>query len=484
MRTTNDLVYATNPYEHQREALETMWGNETFALFCEQGTGKSKIIVDETINMIERDLVNCVVILAPNQVHENWAEQYALHGGASDKYTVQVYKSVSTPSAKKKQEQLTRDIIASGKVLVFLMNIEALSHISGQEYLYRILLARRKTYLCIDESHKIKSFGAKRTKVAIKLGELAKFRRIATGTEAEEGIINLFAQFRFLDWNIIGHKYITSFKGMYCILGGYENREIIGYRNQMMLTARLAPYVYMKRKRECLDLPDKVYVTHHIEITKEQERIYKTLEEELILMLEDGGFIDATMVLTRMIKLQQVLCGHISNEDGTRTFDSNRAGFVADLVESASGKSIVFCRFVKDVDLVVEALIRIGIYSIGITGETDRRLDQIALWRNNPACRALVITVQTGGTGLTLNEASSTIFYSNSWSATDRLQAEDRNHRIGQAEKVVYHDIVVKGKMDERILKALRSKTSLADRFRSLINEGKARNIVDFLRED
>jgi len=484
MRTTNELLYATTPYEHQRDALETMWGSETFGLFMEQGTGKSKIIVDETINMIERDLINCVVILAPNQVHENWKEQYELHGAASEKYIVQVYKSVATPSARKKQEEFTRYAIQSGKVLVFLMNIEALSHKSGQEYLKRLLLARKRTYMCIDESHKIKNNSAARTKVAIQLGALAKYRRIATGTEAEEGIINLFTQLKFLDWTITGHKFITSFKSMYCIMGGYEMREIIGYRNQETLTARIAPHVYMKRKKECLDLPDKVYVTHHVEMTRDQENIYRILEEELILMLEDGKFIDATMVLTRLMKLQQVLCGHISNEDGTRNIESNRADFAAELVESASGKSIVFCRFVEDVRLVVKALGNIGIVSIGVTGETDKRLEQINLWRNDPNCRALVITVQTGGTGLTLNEASSTIFYSNSWSATDRLQAEDRNHRIGQTEKVTYHDLITKGKIDERILKALKDKSSLADRFRSLINEGKAKNIVDYIRED
>ena len=479
MRTTVELQYGTAPYEHQREALEIAWGQEAFGYFLEQGTGKSKIVIDEVVNLIERDLINCVVILAPNQVHENWKEQFELHGIASDKYVVQVYKS-----GNKKQEQVTRDIINSGKVLVFLMNIEALSHKSGQEYLLRILRARSKSYMCIDESHKIKNYSAKRTQMAIRLGAFARYRRIATGTEAEEGIINLFTQMKFLDWTIVGHKFITSFKSMFCIMGGYENREIVGYRNQQVLTARIAPHVYLKRKHECLDLPDKVYVEHHVELTPEQNNIYRILETELILMLEDGKFIDATMVLTRLIKLQQVLCGHISNEDGTRTIESNRASYAADLVESASGKSIVFCRFVKDVQLVVKALGDIGIQSIGITGETDHRLDNINIWRNDPNCRALVITIQTGGTGLTLNEANNTVFYSNSWSATDRKQAEDRNHRIGQNDKVTYHDLTVKGKIDDRIFKALKDKSDLAAKFRELINSGKAKNVADYLRED
>jgi len=453
--------------------LATMYGKETFGLFMEMGTGKSKIIIDEVVNLIERDLINCVVIVAPNGVHANWVEQLELHGPKDyDKWIIQVYKS-----GNKKQEQVTRDIINSGKVLVFLMNAEALSHHSGQEYLLRVLRARSKTYMCLDESHKFKNNSATRTKMVIRLGAFARYRRIATGTEAEEGIINLYTQLKFLDWQIVGHKYITSFKAMYAIMGGYENREIIGYHNQNLLAARIAPYIYQKRKYECLDLPEKIYVEHGIDLTTEQEKIYKTLEEDLILLLEDGKFIDATMVLTRMIKLQQVLCGHISNEDGTRDIESNRASYVADLVEGASGKVIVFCRFVRDVALVTNALGKLSIVSVGITGETDNRMKLIDSWRNDPHCKALVMTVQTGGVGLTLNEATTTIFYSNSWSATDRKQAEDRNHRIGQNDHVTYHDVYTKGKIDERVLRALRDKFDVATKFRDLIKDGRGKEI-------
>jgi len=468
-----EFLFTTTPYAHQKEALAIMYGRETFGLFAEMGTGKSKIIIDEIVNLIERDLINCVVIVAPNGVHSNWVEQLELHGPKDyDKWIIQVYKS-----GNKKQEQVTRDIINSGKVLVFLMNAEALSHVSGQEYLLSVLRARSKTYMCLDESHKFKNSSATRTKMVIRLGAFARYRHIATGTEAEEGIINLFSQFRFLDWNIIGHKHITSFKAMYAIMGGYENREIIGYHNQNLLAARIAPYIYQKRKYECLDLPEKIYVEHGIDLTTEQEKIYKTLEEDLILLLEDGKFIDATMVLTRMIKLQQVLCGHISNEDGTRDIESNRASYVADLVEGASGKVIVFCRFVRDVALVTNALGKLSIVSVGITGETDNRMKLIDSWRNDPHCKALVMTVQTGGVGLTLNEATTTIFYSNSWSATDRKQAEDRNHRIGQNDHVTYHDVYTKGKIDERVLRALRDKFDVATKFRDLIKDGRGKEI-------
>ena len=262
-------------------------------------------------------------------------------------------------------------------------------------------------------------------------------------------------------------------------------REIVGYRDQDVLAAKIAPYVFNRRKLDCLDLPDKVYVSHHIEMTKEQDEIYSKLETELLFELENGQLVDATMALTKFVRLQQVLCGHITGGGGKsaittqyiETIPSNRANYVAELISNASGKCIVFCRFVRDVWLTGVALDAMSIHSITVTGTTDNRLDEINRWRQDPNCKALIITTQTGGTGLTLNEADTTIFYSNSWSATDRLQAEDRNHRIGQTNKVTYHDITVKGKLDDLILKALKVKNNLADKFRTLLAQKQYREM-------
>jgi len=468
------MIYTTEPYEHQKEALSKAWGNSGFAYFLEQGTGKSKIVVDETVNLIEQGLINCVVILAPNQVHVNWEEQFNTHGPVNyDKWYIQVYSAKNNDAV---QEQLTRDIINSGKVLVFLMNIEAISRTKGQRYLERILRARSKTYLCIDESHKIKSWSAERTKQAIKIGALAKYRRIATGTEAEEGLIDLYSQFKFLNWQILGHKYITSFKAMYCIMGGFENRQIIDYRDKEVLAACIEPFTYNKRKKDCLDLPDKVYVKHYIDMTYEQKEAYDTLEEELLLELDNGELIDATMALTKIVRLQQVLCGHIG--DKGHAFDSNRAKYVVELVENSRGKVIVFCRFIRDVDLVCQRLELEGIGAVGITGGMNNTLELINHWRNNPKTKVLVITIQTGGSGLTLNEADTTIYYSNTYSSIDRLQSEDRNHRIGQHNKVTYHDIVCRGKIDDIILKVLKKKSSLAQEFRELMTNDKLKEFI------
>lgn len=473
--------FKTSPYQHQLEALSFAYGRKAFAFFMEMGTGKSKIIVDEVTNLIEDDLIDASIILAPNNIHAQWKSEFIKHGPDDyDKWAIQIYRSTEN---EEKRDELTQSIINSGKKLILLVNIEALSTDKGYYYLHKVLKSKLRCYLAIDESHKIKSYSAKRTKNAILLSRLASIKRIATGTEAEEGLENLFSQFKFLDPGIIGINSYTAFRYTFCIMGGFEGREVKGYQNQDVLAARIKNFAYQKRKYECLDLPEKVYVTHEIGITRPQMKIYDQLRDELIYELENNKIVDATMAITKMIRLQQVLCGHLNASDHEsrlkpEIIPSVRASYVADLVDNISGKVIIFCRFVMDVNLVSNALGDAGIKSIAISGGVDpqARMDEIDRWRVSSDTKALVMTIATGGVGLTLNEANNTIFYSNTWSSTDRLQAEDRNHRIGQNDKVTYHDIVVPGRIDEKLLTALREKRALSQEFRNLMK------VINFLK--
>lgn len=461
----NEFKLTTKPYNHQLAALQRSFGRPNFALLMEQGTGKSKIIIDEIVNLADRDQINCAIILAPNQLHKNWADQFEIHAPNNEKLAVQIWKAGASSDEKFVAE--TKRIIQAKKCLVFLMNIEAISTVNGTDYLKRILQSRRKSYMCIDESHKIKTPGAKRSKNAYELGKLVMFKRIATGTEAEEGVEGLYSQFKFLSLNIIGTKTYTAFKGLFCVLGGYEGREILGYQNQEVLASRIAPHTYQIRKKDCLDLPEQVYIKHKIEMTSEQKEIYNTLRDELLLEFKDK-IIDATLVITRMLRLQQILCGHLEGH----WIDSNRAKIVAELVESEAGKSIVFCRFRNDAKLVSAALHKAGIDSVIYSGDLrpGERDANLLSWRREGHIKALIATGSSGGVGLTLNESSNTIFYSNSWSATDRYQMEARNHRIGQGHSVTYHDIVVSGLVDDKLLRVLKSKQNAAAKFRSLVD--------------
>jgi SNF2 family DNA or RNA helicase len=468
------IKYTTIPYAHQQEALQLAWDKPAFAYFMEMGTGKSKIIVDEIVNYINHKMIDCAIVVAPNNVHVNWKTELLKHGPHEwTEWNIIIYRS--SDSDDKRQRDLNA-LSHPTRRPVILINVEALSTERGVTFLMKVLSKKRHTYMAIDESHKIKSPSAKRTKNAWALSRMAKYRRIATGTEAEEGLEDLYAQFRFLDPAIIGTRTFTAFRGMFCVMGGFEMREVKGYQNQDLLAKRIENYTYNKRKKDCLDLPEKVYKTHEISMTKEQFKIYHQLEEELLYELASGAVVDASLAIVKVMRLQQVLCGHLNTSDDEsrgkpQIIPSYRSEYVTELVEEASGKVIIFCRFVADVGLVCNALANSNIKSVGITGQIDSndRITEIAKWRNEKDIKALVITTATGGTGLTFNEANTTIFFSNSWSATDRLQAEDRNHRIGQNDKVTYHDIIVPGKVDAKLLRALREKRMISQEFRSLI---------------
>jgi SNF2 family DNA or RNA helicase len=475
MQMQRAFKYSTVPYAHQIEALQMAWQQPAFAYFLEQGTGKSKIIVDEIVNLIEQGYIDAAIIVAPNNVHVNWRTELFKHGPKEyAKWNVYIYRSTDTED---KRNKAMKFFLNTSSIPIFLINIEALSTVKGVAFMHRILRIKRHVYLAIDESHKIKSPSAKRTKAAIDISKFARYRRIATGTEAEEGIEDLYSQFKFLDPNIIGIKSFTAFRSMFCVMGGFEGREIKGYQNEDVLAKRIQNYTYQKRKKDCLDLPEKVYVTHEISLTKQQFDIYNKLEEELLYELASGAIVDASLAITKVMRLQQVLCGHLNaseSEEQPRSMQiipSYRNEYVAELVEDASGKVIIFCRFVADVDIVCNALATHGIKSIGVSGlmDSNDRMGEIDHWRTDKDTKALVMTTAVGGVGLTLNEASTTIFFSNSWSSTDRLQAEDRNHRIGQVNHVTYHDIIVPGRIDDRLLQALRSKRMVSQEFRTLV---------------
>lgn len=466
------MQYTTEPYDHQREALERAYAKPEFAFFLEQGTGKSKIIVDEIVNLIDDDKIDIAVIIAPNQVHENWAEQFSLHG-QENKYNILIFKSKLNYDKLLKQA----NELWSEKPLIILINIDVFSTAKGLAFIYSILASKPSynLYLAVDESHKIKTPGAIRTKNILLLSKKADYRRIATGTEAQEGLEGLYSQMKFLNGNIIGINSFTAFRNMYCEVMNMETgrgqiyQKITGYRNQDRLAASIAPYVYQKRKADCLDLPDKVYITHYIQMTAKQKLLYSKMVEDLIISMGDGTIIDVTQALTRMMKLQQVLCGHVIVEDKSMLVPSLRADYCVELIEAAN-KTIVFCRFINDTIIVSTALDKAGIGSVVVNGRVTNRLEMINQWRTDKNKRALIMTIQTGGTGLTLNEANNVIFYSNVWSSTDRIQAEDRNHRIGQESKVTYHDIVVRNMVDHKLLLALQQKSNIAQMFRSLLD--------------
>jgi SNF2 family DNA or RNA helicase len=455
-------------YNHQTVGKAKARGKAAFAYFMEQGTGKTKVAIDEMGELAAAKEIDLGLVIAPNGVHRNWHGEVGVHMSEAVPAEVMVYRSGNPDKAIKQVREL---LSKKGVLPIVSMNVEAMSTESGFTFARRLLASRQRACVVVDECQKISNPTAGRTKHVVELSKRSAIRRVLTGTMWHEGLERIYAPFRFLDKRILGHNSYSSFRAEYCIMGGFENRSIVDYRNMEGLRALIDPSSFEVLKKECLDLPDVMDIEQEVELSPEQARTYRKLKEELIIELESGGLVDATIVASRLLRLQQILSGFLRADDGSvLVMPCPRAEHCAELVEEARGKVIVFCRFQYDVELLMETLGKRKIGAVPYYGpiSEEERARNLARFRSDPACRAIVMTESTGGTGLTLNEASTTIFYSHGWSFESREQAKARNHRIGQSDKVTHFSLYAAGTLDRYILKKLMAKQSLVTDFRNL----------------
>ena len=243
----------------------------------------------------------------------------------------------------------------------------------------------------------------------------------------------------------------------------------MGFQKLDELQESIKDFSIRRRKEECLDLPPKVYTRRLVELTPEQQAVYKTMKREALMIL--GGELFSTMnVLTQLMRLQQVVAGSLrSSETGeTIILKNNRVQTVLDLLEETSGKAVIFAVFQTDIQELEKAIAKkFGANSVAsYYGKTpqDKRQKIINTFQEPESeLRYFVSNPQTGGRGITLTEASTMIFYSNSYDLELRVQAEDRIHRIGQERSCTYVDLVSEGTVDEQILKNLLAKVKISN---------------------
>ena len=457
------------PYEHQLTALRKGWNLDEFAYFMDMGTGKSKVLIDNFSVLYDKGYIGGVLIIAPKGVYRNWSSnEIPTHMPDHVLADICIWQPNHTQKFLTTWKKLFED---NYNLKIFLMNIEAFSTRKGVEVAEKFLLAHN-TLMAIDESTTIKSKNAKRTKSIVKLGKMAKYRRIMTGSPITKSPMDLYTQCEFLNPELLGHKSFYSFQYEYAIikrrnLGSYSFNQIVGYKNLKELNGLLDNFSYRVRKQDCLDLPDKVYTKRVVELTPEQARMYSDLKKIALGICEEGT-VTPTTILTQLLRLQQVCSGHVKLDDGTiKTFSSAKIKELEAVVEEIDGKAIIWANFTHDIESIVELLTNMYgedcVVSYYGATSTDQRDYAMSSFQNpDSSVRFFVGQPRTGGYGLTLTQASTVIYYSNSYDLEVRLQSEDRAHRIGQVNKVTYIDIIAEKTVDEKVLQALRSKIDIA----------------------
>jgi len=461
--------FKTEPYGHQITALEKSWDKSVYAYFMEMGTGKSKVLVDNMAMLYDKGRINGALIIAPKGVYRNWYSQEIPNHLAShiDHKTV-LWTALTSKTKDKEYQQLFKVDL---DLHILIMNVEAFSTKKGLEFATRFLSCH-KTLIAVDESTTIKTPTAKRTKAILALGKLAKYKRILTGSPVTKSPLDLYTQCGFLDEELLGFSSYYTFRNRYATMldrnfGGRRVQIIGGYKRLDELAKILKPFSYRCLKEECLDLPEKTYVEREVELTDEQKKTYSTMKAAALASLK-GKMATAPHVLTQLMRLHQITCGHLKNDDDTITeLKSNRISSLMELLEEVNGKVIIWANYVYDIKQIVAAIGKkygedsIVQYYGAIPSEMRQKYIETF---QNPESKArfFVGNPQTGGYGITLTAANTVVYYSNGYDLEKRLQSEDRAHRIGQKNLVTYVDLIAPKTVDEKIRKALRKKINIA----------------------
>ena len=460
--------YRTEPYAHQREALHRSYDKRNYAYLMEMGCGKSKVLIDNVVWLYEQGRIDTAIIVAPKGVYRNWETSEIPTHFPTD-IPCEVY--VWNPSPNKTQaERLKSGVQERGVLRILLANVEGFATKKLPAFVGAFTQGSN-FLLAVDESTTIKNPKAKRTKTLVVFGKKAAYKRILTGSPVTKSPMDLYAQCGFMDKSLLGFDSYYSFQGRYAVtktqrMGSHSFLQIVGYRNLEELSEKLDTFSYRVTKEEALDLPDKVYTTREVSVTDEQRQHYMTLKKQAIAMFDNGDLVTAPAVITQLLRLQQVLCGHIRTDDGELIeIPSRRIAALMETIEEMTGKVIVWSRFrydIKKIEAEIQKVHGPGSVVTYFGDTTDEQRQQAIKDFQFGDARFFVANPQTAGFGLTLTAATNVIYYANDFDLATRMQSEDRCHRIGQSSRVTYVDLITPGSIDQRIVRALRDKIDLS----------------------
>jgi len=477
----------TTPMEHQVEGQRRLDAAPVaFALAAEQGTGKTWMLLNDAERQHAASRITGVLVVAPKGVHTNWIRR-EIPAHLSTAVKADYYSSGMGARRKARLQKLMHPD-DDGALVVVAINIDALNTKDGYKAA-ELFLMRHEAMMIVDESSRIKTGSAGRTKKCIALGKLAKSRRIASGTMIANSPLDVFYQFEFLkprgsllgttsfsaftaefadvlppEHHLVRHAAAKSARGVapQMIRKGDDGRPV--FRNLDKLQSLMSPHTFRVLKKDCLDLPDKIYQTAYYDLTPAARRVYDKAADELRYD-RDNGDIDAYTAMTKITKLQQMAAGFVM-ADGKPEYvcaENPRLQLLKDLVEDIDGQFIIWAVYREELRQIVEAMKALGVPCVEYHGGVKTADREVAVdsFQSGEA-RAFIGQAQAGGIGLTLTAATTAIYYSSNFSLELRLQSEDRCHRIGTKKNVLYIDIAGVDTIDERVAAALQSKSLTA----------------------
>ncbi len=444
------------PYlKHMEHCIGLSWERKAYGLFLEMGLCKTSITIHNFGILFKKGLITGVMIFAPKGVHAQWIlDQIPEHIDASIKLNLIMWD--------KKADYTRADLFVPGALNIFALNIDTILTDGGAEASAMFIrMHDRKVFMIVDESHRIKNYSSKTTREMMKLGSKVEYRRCLTGTPIAKNLADVWSQMMFLDPKIIGIDTLAVFKARFCIMGGYENRDVVESKNVEEFYRLIAPHSYRLTKSEATDLPPKMYPKYKYEMDKKTRAKYDDMKHSFMMEIENGT-IEAKNHLSCVIKLQQLLSGFVTTDSKHHEYElisMQRAEIVVEILNQIGGQCIIWCAFIPDI-MILKPFIEAK------TGEECATLDNYREYtkRKKKFC---LLNPASGGTGLNLQfdtaGDNNAIYYNNTTRSLQRWQSEDRVWRTGMAGTAQIFDIIAFKSVDLKVLQNLQSKKDLSD---------------------
>ena len=467
---------------------------DVFAYLMDMGTGKSKVVLDEWGEMATTGGPRDLIVIAPKGSLRNW---YADKGALPAQWS-ELRKHVdpeflerlihctwvgSGVAWKNKMRLMLAAQHDKKRPRALFVNVEAFSSGDKALELCREFVGQRGAHVVVDESTTIKG-NSNRTDAAIEIGALANSRRIMSGLWTPKSPMDLFYQCTFLDERILGYDNYYTFRRRYAVLKkqrvfiGRDERgrekyrqfdQIVDFQRIEELQQKVGRYSYRALKKDCLDLEPKVYTSRDIDLTDEQKKMLKDIKlfGHAAIPGRDDRFVTTDMVIKSITRELQILCGYVMDDEERVLHEvkENKTRELLALLDEHNGKAIIWCPWRPPLDKIVRTLAQeYGARAVAQFhgGNARTRGDEESRFLSDPECRYMVATQGAGMRGNTWTVADLTVYYSNNYDLEQRDQSEDRNHRIGQEQRVTVCDLTTQGTREWKVIQNLRAKIDLA----------------------
>jgi SNF2 family DNA or RNA helicase len=463
---------------HQDKHFKEHWDSPSWALFWEPGTGKTKAIIDTACFLYLNKKINGMLVVAPPGVERNWCtDEIPKHMPRSVLKDTILGMFLTSKKDTKNHSLLMKRLRSHDGFSILTISYQAFMTKKGKSDVWNFLKDRDVLYV-LDESHYIKTPGRKRTQSIQASGKYAPYKRILTGTPFSTGSFDGYSQIKFLDPDFWKKKGIYTAEQFRLFFGDFKTltrsddrsktfKKLLNYKNVEKLHDWLSEITTRVLKDDVLDLPSKLYSNRYFDISSEQLEVYNNLKKEYLHEFEDGSVLEAELPIVRLLRFQQITCNYVPQDDESQAYryisDKNpRLQVMENIRDETHNPAIIWARFIHDIDQIMDLLGTDAVRYDGTITDEQAAINKKAFQDGH--VKWFVGTAQKGGSGLTLHQAKTVVYYSNSFRLIDRLQSEDRAHRAGMTSAPVHYIDIIAGNVpiDKNILLNLRSKRDVA----------------------